>query len=271
MNIECLQEAALGIMIAQPMSVTSHTIVVRMALRLALGVGLLVASPAWGQSQGAAAAPSHCQGLLPRLANAFRNTGVTVSCGVLAGVPGAEASVDLGYLKAAKGDPRGSGLFASAGGMLAVASYRQTFSPRPGLRGREIGLGPMGRGSPVYGDRVSVPIVPGVASLSASRKGGLGLCFSAIPLPVFYPVVRGQVSVFLTNPALAGVSCRLLDGVDRVGRAAKRIAQPLIRLKDRAAKRIAPPLNRLKDRAAKHQLFHRAAAAPSVPSKPATL
>jgi hypothetical protein len=97
-------------------------------------------------------------------------------------------------------------------------------SPDPALRGIEKRLGPIGHSSPLFGDRVSVPVIPEVLSVYAGRSGGLGFRVNVVPMfsgPLAY-LGRFGMSVYVTHPALAPSALWVLDKSDRIERQLRR-------------------------------------------------
>jgi hypothetical protein len=87
-------------------------------------------------------------------------------------------------------------------------------------------------GSPLYGDRVVVPIIPEVFSLFAGRSGGLGMRLNLFAIPGVPPkmrlIAKWGFTLYLTNPELAKLSNPLLDKVDAVTNWALKVASPVL-------------------------------------------
>jgi len=163
------------------------------------------------------------------------NTGIIVTAGFDYGVPGTPATgaADLGLIITPKGTAKRRTVapFAALSGHLLGFGGSATSSPLKRYRGLEKNAAFVGRDHPVYGDRVQIPIVPGILQLAASRQGGLGISLSMIPLPftlpgVFaYPWLRGSVSLYVIDPRLAKVATPMLDRVDKIVVKAKRLTR----------------------------------------------
>ena len=167
-------------------------------------------------------------------ARGFKQTGIVATVGIDVGIPGLHAGADQGVVIGAA-DPvtgkRKVAAFSQVRGGAALMSASKVLSRHPELRGTEYSVGPVGRKSPVYGDRVQIPVIPDVISVDASRKGGLGVTFYGVPLPVpgIPPgLVRAGASLYVTDPRLAKISNPLLDRVDKAVAKVHRATKPII-------------------------------------------
>lgn len=150
----------------------------------------------------------------------LRNTGVVATVEAQLGV-GFSVLGDVGFRITPKDEATGkrkAGLFVSAEGHAFVVGARATTAFDKSLRGMEYKYGPVGHGSPLYGDRISVVLFPEVLSVFAGRSGGLGLRLNLFPLlsgPFAY-LGRWGGTIYVTNPALAPAAGWVLDKADRV-------------------------------------------------------
>lgn len=174
-------------------------------------------------------------------------TRVVVSAGVRTGlVVVAGTGSDVGVVLRPKAEAKKSGVkrlaaYQSVGGNIGPLGGKGYLGTDRQLRGFEYNVGPASRRSPVHGDKIGVPVIPGILSISASRKGGLGLHVSALPLPVGgYPLVWGNASVYVGHPKLAPVSNKVLDTAEAVGRRVVRGAERLRRVARPVTKHFAP-------------------------------
>jgi hypothetical protein len=160
--------------------------------------------------------------LVTRVGSALRQTGFVVSGGIDLGPPTVSAMPRIGILRTAEDADhrRRHVFFASAGGHVCGFGKTPTWSPTRGFSGVETNLLLVGRHSPIYGDRVEVPIIPGVLWIGAGRKGGLGFSASLFPVPFLSPwamaLARLNLTVYASHPALARVANPFLDTADRV-------------------------------------------------------
>lgn len=156
----------------------------------------------------------------------FDRTGVVATVETQVGV-GVSVIGDVGFRMTPKDLQTGKrevGVFASGEAHAFAVGVRGSVSNDPALRGVEWKYGPMGHGSPMYGDRVSVTLVPEVFSLFAGRSGGLGMRLTPFPLPQslvgrFLPgkwalLARMGGTVYVTDPSLARTSGWVLDAGD---------------------------------------------------------
>ncbi len=156
---------------------------------------------------------------LSRIARTVGETRIAVSGGAIVGVPGLDFKIECGVVKAARGDPRRGGVFVALGGHVGVVGASRYLSPNPQLRGTERAVcagATIARSNPVHGDRVGVGFH--VASIAASRKGGLGAEVAAIPLPLLYPLVRGSLALYVANPGLSRASNAVVDRIDQLSK-----------------------------------------------------
>jgi len=148
-------------------------------------------------------------------------TGVVATVEAQAGV-GVSAIGDVG-LRITPKDVEGHrkyGAFVSGEAHAFALGIRGTTSFDPALRGVERKYGPVGHGSPLYGDRISVALVPELLSVFAGRSGGLGLRLNLLPIlsgPLAY-LGRWGGTLYVTNPKLAPAAAWVLDKSDRVER-----------------------------------------------------
>ncbi|HJZ84904.1 MAG TPA: hypothetical protein VKN99_07005, partial [Polyangia bacterium] len=166
--------------------------------------------------------------LWKRFKSSAKKTGVVVTAGIDLGLPlGAGGAVCQGLKFSPRDGETKAKLrtFTQVQASLGLIAHKRVFSPSKSLRGFENQIVGVGRSSPVYGDRVLVPIIPGVIMVGASRLGGLGLSVSGLPFPFFYPVLRTTASFYVSHPGLARVSNPLLDRVDRVVAGARKLGR----------------------------------------------
>jgi hypothetical protein len=121
------------------------------------------------------------------------------------------------------------GVYLQGGAHIAVVGAKAVVSPTKQLRGYEYNVGPYARKHPAMGTRTGTPLIPGVLGLSASRMGGLGLTVS-LPIPgVPYLLGRMPVQIHVSNPRLARVCGKLIDGIEWVMGKGERVIRPVQR------------------------------------------
>jgi hypothetical protein len=176
-------------------------------------------------------------------------TGIIVSTGLAAGVPGIGPNFSTeGGIAMRENPETGRRRFIGygSGGVSFLFWGRKlvgnTLSRRPQVE-RKIAAAGVGvaRNHPIFGDRISIS--PPLISIYASRSGGLGISVDIPPLvPIFglpYPVARSVFSLYVSNPKLAGVSNRILDRTDKLAATVNRKLAPVKR-------KLAPVTSRLK-------------------------
>jgi hypothetical protein len=169
------------------------------------------------------------RGRLQRLRDAVRETGFNINAGYDYGLPGFGTSADIGLRVTPPDRPDGRKVAGYLQGSISIGGFakRPILSTDPELRGVETSFSLFGFGlgweNPMLGNRETVPILFGVLSFLASRKGGLGFAVTGLPFLVphlhspwlHYPLLRGAASLYVDNPRLARASNRLLDWSDR--------------------------------------------------------
>src|SRR5690606_5692368 len=165
----------------------------------------------------------------------------TIAVGVRAGMwisAGANAGVIIRGKQA--GGHQGVAGFTEVSRDVGPVGWDRNRGTGPDLRGRSYRVGPVGVKSPIYGDRITLPIP--FLKVSASRQGGFGIGLSGLPLlPLPTPynfLVRGSASIYVDHPALSPFSNGLLDRAEALGRTARRLTASL-------QARIEPPARRI--------------------------
>jgi hypothetical protein len=198
--------------------------------RIAVAMVALVCGQLCARAVQAGDHPRGLRELGSALKRGWDRTGVVVHGGVDIGVPGfGGIHLGAGYKHAAVGDRAGGGAFAigNAGAFVLGRGHVLSFNPK--LRGGYTNLAGYEARNPIYGDRICTSLVPGFASVGASRTGGLGLKIAPPQWVAAACLVRPNLDIYIKHPRLAPVSNKILDGVDRVKARAKRCVAPLKR------------------------------------------
>jgi len=179
--------------------------------------------------ESAFAPPAGRRSRWKRIKTSFHKTGLVVAAGVDLGLPVGFGGAIMQGLQITPRDPetekRKVRTFTTGQASIGPLVRKEVWSPSKKLRGHENALAGVGRGNPVYGDRVLIPVIPPMLSVGASRKGGLGFSFSGLPFPFYYPMLRTAVTVYVSHPGLSKVSNPLLDQVDKVVAKATKFAK----------------------------------------------
>ncbi len=192
------------------------------------------------------------------LRSELKKVGVVVQYDVDYGIPGLNGMVGQGLVVTPVEEAthkRAIAPFTVVGGSVGFFAKRRYLSPNKRFRGTETGIAHVNSGSPVYGDRVQVPLVPGLIYIGASRQGGLGITIAPLRLPfafggaLVFPLLRGALSIYVTHPLLARPANWILDKNDLLLARLGRLMRPVkarftalkLKLKARWQRATRPP------------------------------